>query len=87
MAAMAAATWGCGGTGCILTLFSTPSPRQSGERVGDFSLKTQGLLTPALSSLGGGEGENKNSVKLRRWERGKTFQLANVRATGEIMRP
>ena len=36
----------------------SPSPRPSGERVGErgFELETVGLLSPALSSLGGGEG-------------------------------
>jgi oligoendopeptidase F len=39
---------------------STPSPRPSGERAGvrGTEAETKGLLTPALSSFGGGEGEN-----------------------------
>jgi len=39
---------------------STPSPRPSGERVGvrGFEFETIGLLTPALSSFWGGEGED-----------------------------
>ena len=45
--------------------------RLSGERAGERGfelknhLKTLCLLTPALSSLGGGEGENGARVKLR----------------------
>ena len=40
--------------------FSSLSPRPSGERAGvrGFELETKGLLTPTLSSVGGGEGEN-----------------------------
>jgi hypothetical protein len=41
----------------------TPSPRSSGER--GFEPEISGLLSPALSSLGGGEGENKDSFKMR----------------------
>jgi hypothetical protein len=39
---------------------STPSPRLSGERVGvrGDQVETKSLLTPALSSFGGGEGAN-----------------------------
>ena len=39
---------------------ATPSPRLSGERawVRGFELATTGLLSPALSSFEGGEGEN-----------------------------
>jgi hypothetical protein len=39
---------------------STPSPRPGGERVGvrGFGFETIGLLTPALSSFWGGEGED-----------------------------
>ena len=38
---------------------STPSPRQSGERAAErgVEIETTGLLSPALSSFGGGEGE------------------------------
>jgi hypothetical protein len=40
---------------------ATPSPRPNGERVGvrGTELENQNLLTPALSSLGGGEGVEK----------------------------
>ena len=41
-----------------------------------FELKTIGLLSPALSSLGGGEGENKDSVKMHPAERGRKLPLA-----------
>jgi DNA-binding transcriptional MocR family regulator len=57
---------------------STPSPRPSGERVGErgFEFETSGLLSPALgqsvfhrgfarSSLGGGEGEENLALRLR----------------------
>ena len=43
-----------------LSFASTPSPRPNGERAGvrGFEFETKGLLTPTLSSVGGGEGEN-----------------------------
>ena len=42
----------------IVNIASSPSPRPSGERVGERGIEpiTVGLLSPALSSLGGGEG-------------------------------
>jgi spermidine synthase len=44
----------------------TSSPRQSGERVGvrgtELEIKTGGLLSPTLSSFGGGEGEKRGAV-------------------------
>jgi len=42
----------------------TPSPRPSGERAGarSFEFETTGLLTPPLSSLGGGEGGEKSAL-------------------------
>ena len=46
---------------------TTPSPRQSGERVGErgSEFETKNLLSPALSSLRGGEGETP-PVRLQR---------------------
>ena len=43
-----------------LSFAPTPSPRPSGERAGvrGFELEAKNLLTPTLSSVGGGEGEN-----------------------------
>src|SRR5450759_46921 len=44
---------------------STPSPRPSGERAGvrGTDIETRDLLTPTLSSFGGGEGENQPNVR------------------------
>jgi hypothetical protein len=47
---------------------TTPSPRPSGERAGEkgFEPVNIGLLTPSLSSLGGGEGEKNGAcVQMR----------------------
>jgi 2-aminoadipate transaminase len=43
-----------------LRFASSPSPRPSGERAGvrGFEYEIKGLLTPTLSSVGGGEGED-----------------------------
>jgi len=45
----------------------TPSPRPSGKRAGvrGFDFETKGLLTPTLSSIGGGEGEEKSALAVR----------------------
>lgn len=51
----------------ILTQSLLPLPAQAGSNDLQFcggGWKILGLLTPALSSFWGGEGENKNGVKL-----------------------
>lgn len=50
------------------TAESAPSPRLSGERAGvrGFDMETEGLLTPALSSLRGGEGVENSAATNRR---------------------
>jgi diacylglycerol kinase family enzyme len=60
---------------------STPSPRPSGERDGvrGNELETKSLLTPALSSLGGGEGEkNGHTSTSARSQRRYFAQLAGA---------
>ena len=45
----------------------SPSPRPGGARAGvrGFDFETKGLLTPTLSSVGGGEGEVKSALAVR----------------------